>query len=48
MALSKEWYDAEFVDSESETLHRASMIFTFSLVMVNVPGLATSPITEIL
>ena len=22
MALSKEWYDAEFVDSESETLHR--------------------------
>ena len=23
MALSKEWYDAEFVDSESETQHRA-------------------------
>ena len=26
MALSKEWYDAEFVDSESETLHRAPSI----------------------
>ena len=25
-ALSKEWYDAEFVDSESETLHRAPSI----------------------
>lgn len=26
MALSKEWYDAEFVDSESESLHRAPSI----------------------
>lgn len=26
MALSKEWYDAEFVESESETLHRAPSI----------------------
>lgn len=26
MALSKEWYDAEFFDSESETLHRAPSI----------------------
>lgn len=29
MALSKEWYDAEFVDSESETLHRAPSIEYF-------------------
>ena len=33
---------------ELAELASASMIFTFSLVMVNVPGLATSPITEIL
>lgn len=26
MALLKEWYDAEFVDSESESLHRAPSI----------------------
>lgn len=26
MALSKEWYYAEFFDSESETLHRAPSI----------------------
>ena len=26
MALSKEWYDAEFVNSESESLHRAPSI----------------------
>lgn len=26
MALSKEWYDAEFFDSESDTLHRAPSI----------------------
>ena len=26
MALSKEWYDAEFIDSEKETLHRAPSI----------------------
>ena len=26
MALSKEWYDAEFFDSESETLHHAPSI----------------------
>ena len=26
MALSKEWYDAEFFDSESDTLHRAPNI----------------------
>ena len=26
MALSKEWYDAEYFDSESETLHRSPSI----------------------
>ena len=26
MALSKEWYNAEFMDSEKETLHRAPSI----------------------
>lgn len=26
MALSKEWYNAEFIDSEKETLHRAPSI----------------------
>lgn len=26
MALSKEWYDAEFVDSESESLHRLQVL----------------------
>ena len=32
----------------SPAMAKASIIFTFSLVMVNVPGFVTSPITEIL
>ena len=38
MALSKEWYDAEFVDSESESLHRAPSI-EYSFYNAVKPGI---------
>lgn len=38
MALSKEWYDAEFVESESETLHRAPSI-EYSFITQSKPGI---------